>query len=46
MDSPAITPTLIKNNIIPHLLKALEKRIPFCSDSIEMLIFGLNQISI
>jgi hypothetical protein len=43
-DTPANVPTLIKNGVIPAILKSVEQRLPNSSDMLTGLIFSLNQI--
>lgn len=45
-DNPAITPTLIKNDIIPTILKSIQQKIPNSPDMLESLIFAINQMSL
>ncbi|CDW76386.1 ubiquitin-protein ligase [Stylonychia lemnae] len=43
---PAQIPAMIRNGIIPDLIKSLEQRIPYSADIIDAIIYGINQISI
>ena len=45
-DAPALVPSMIKNGLLPDILKSLEGRIPHASEIIAAIIFYICQITI